>query len=88
MDEAALAELRALLGTASRARDRLIENLHLLQDRYGHLAARPERGGVEPDVFRHAAIPIGVMLGSAQIAARTLTSTDFGSRSESSTPIS
>jgi NADH:ubiquinone oxidoreductase subunit F (NADH-binding)/NADH:ubiquinone oxidoreductase subunit E len=40
MDETALAELRALLGTTSRARDRLIENLHLVQDRYGHLAAR------------------------------------------------
>jgi formate dehydrogenase len=40
MDEAARAELRALLGTAPRTRDRLIENLHLIQDRYGHLAAR------------------------------------------------
>ncbi len=40
LDEAALAELRALLGPASRARDRLIETLHLIQDRYGHLAAR------------------------------------------------
>ncbi len=40
MDEAALAELRALLGTAPRTRDRLIENLHLIQDSRGHLAAR------------------------------------------------
>jgi hypothetical protein len=35
-----------------------------------------------------AAMPIGVMLGSAQTAGRTLTSADFGSRSASSTPIS
>ncbi|MBL8834250.1 MAG: NAD(P)H-dependent oxidoreductase subunit E [Rhodospirillales bacterium] len=40
LDEAALGEVRALLGDAPRARDRLIENLHRLQDRYGHLAAR------------------------------------------------
>ncbi|MBI3506397.1 MAG: NAD(P)H-dependent oxidoreductase subunit E [Proteobacteria bacterium] len=40
LDEAALAELRETLGPASRARDRLIENLHLVQDRFGHLAAR------------------------------------------------
>ncbi len=40
MDEAALAELRALLGMAPRTRDRLIENLHLIQDSRGHLAAR------------------------------------------------
>ncbi|WP_119287427.1 NAD(P)H-dependent oxidoreductase subunit E [Azohydromonas sediminis] len=36
----ALAEVRALLGDAPRARDLLIEHLHKLQDRYGHLAAR------------------------------------------------
>ena len=40
LDDAALAEVRATLGAASRARDRLIENLHALQDRYGHLSAR------------------------------------------------
>ncbi len=40
LDEAALDEVHALLGSASRARDRLIENLHRVQDRYGHLAAR------------------------------------------------
>ncbi|MCZ8309562.1 MAG: NAD(P)H-dependent oxidoreductase subunit E [Magnetospirillum sp.] len=40
LDEAALAELRTLLGTVPRTRDRLIENLHLIQDRFGHLAAR------------------------------------------------
>jgi NADH:ubiquinone oxidoreductase subunit F (NADH-binding)/NADH:ubiquinone oxidoreductase subunit E len=39
LDEAALADLRALLGILPRTRDRLIENLHLIQDRYGHLAA-------------------------------------------------
>jgi formate dehydrogenase len=40
VDPAALDEVRALLGDASRARDLLIEHLHRLQDRYGHLAAR------------------------------------------------
>ncbi len=33
-------EVRALLGTASRAHDLLIEHLHRLQDRFGHLSAR------------------------------------------------
>jgi formate dehydrogenase len=37
--DAALAAVRELLGTASRQRDMLIEHLHLLQDRYGHLSA-------------------------------------------------
>src|SRR5262249_22582883 len=40
VDPHALAEVRALLGERPRARDLLIEHLHLLQDRYGHLAAR------------------------------------------------
>jgi formate dehydrogenase len=40
VDPAALAEVRALLGTRERRRDLLIEFLHLIQDRYGHLAAR------------------------------------------------
>jgi len=40
VDPAALDEVRALLGTASRARDLLIEHLHRLQDHYGHLSAR------------------------------------------------
>jgi len=35
----ALAELRALLGPRPRQRDLLIEHLHLIQDRYGHLSA-------------------------------------------------
>src|SRR5213080_2626903 len=35
----ALAEVRALLGDRSRRRDLLIEHLHLIQDRYGHLSA-------------------------------------------------
>ncbi|HPO21050.1 MAG TPA: NAD(P)H-dependent oxidoreductase subunit E [Rubrivivax sp.] len=35
-----MAEVRALLGAASRARDQLIEHLHKLQDHYGHLSAR------------------------------------------------
>src|ERR1043166_2687759 len=32
-------EVRALLGERSRQRDLLIEHLHLIQDRYGHLPA-------------------------------------------------
>ncbi|MGH6948436.1 MAG: NADH-quinone oxidoreductase subunit F, partial [Kiloniellales bacterium] len=32
-------EVRALLGERPRGRDLLIEHLHLIQDRYGHLAA-------------------------------------------------
>jgi len=36
----ALDEVRALLGKKPRRRDLLIEHLHLIQDRYGHLAAR------------------------------------------------
>jgi formate dehydrogenase beta subunit len=39
VDPAALAEVRALLGDRSRQRDLLIEHLHLIQDRYGHLPA-------------------------------------------------
>ena len=38
-DEAALAEVRSLLGDSPRRRDLLIEHLHRLQDRYGHLSA-------------------------------------------------
>jgi formate dehydrogenase len=40
VDPAALDEVRALLGGRERRRDLLIEFLHLIQDRYGHLAAR------------------------------------------------
>lgn len=39
VDPAALAEVQALLGDAPRRRDLLIEHLHRLQDRYGHLSA-------------------------------------------------
>ena len=39
VDPAALAAVRALLGDASRQRDLLIEHLHRLQDRFGHLSA-------------------------------------------------
>ena len=39
VNEAALQEVRALLGDAPRRRDLLIEHLHLVQDRYGHLSA-------------------------------------------------
>src|SRR6267378_490637 len=39
VDPAALEEVRALLGKRERRRDLLIEHLHLIQDRYGHLSA-------------------------------------------------
>src|SRR5438034_9942743 len=39
VDPAALAEVRALLGERPRRRDLLIEHLHLIQDRCGHLSA-------------------------------------------------
>ena len=39
VDPEALQQVRALLGAAPRDRDLLIEHLHLLQDRYGHLSA-------------------------------------------------
>jgi formate dehydrogenase beta subunit len=39
VDPRALAEVQALLGDRPRQRDLLIEHLHLIQDRYGHLAA-------------------------------------------------
>src|SRR6266705_6643364 len=39
VDPRALEEVRALLGERSRQRDLLIEHLHLIQDRYGHLSA-------------------------------------------------
>ncbi len=39
VDPQALAEIRALLGDRERRRDLLIEHLHLIQDRYGHISA-------------------------------------------------
>jgi formate dehydrogenase len=39
VDAQALEDVRALLKDAPRRRDLLIEHLHLLQDRYGHLSA-------------------------------------------------
>jgi formate dehydrogenase beta subunit len=39
LDPAALDEVRALLGDRSRRRDLLIEHLHLIQDKHGHLSA-------------------------------------------------
>ncbi len=40
VDPQAMAEVQALLGTASRQPDLLIEHLHRLQDHFGHLSAR------------------------------------------------
>src|SRR5688572_21815629 len=39
IDPKALSEVLELLGTRERRRDLLIEHLHLIQDRYGHLSA-------------------------------------------------
>ena len=39
VDPKALEEVNALLGSAPRRRDLLIEHLHLIQDRYGYLSA-------------------------------------------------
>ena len=39
-DDAALEDVRALLGDQPRRADLLIEFLHLIQDKYGHLSAR------------------------------------------------
>jgi formate dehydrogenase beta subunit len=39
LDPAAVGDVHALLGTRERRRDLLIEHLHLIQDRYGHLSA-------------------------------------------------
>src|SRR5215472_22749 len=39
VDPRALAEVRELLGARERRRDLLIEFLHLIQDRYGHISA-------------------------------------------------
>ncbi|GHF43407.1 NAD(P)H-dependent oxidoreductase subunit E [Seohaeicola zhoushanensis] len=47
LDDAALAEVRALLGEGPRRRDLLIEYLHLIQDAHGHLAARHLRALAE-----------------------------------------
>ena len=40
IDDAALVNVRALLGDLPRRRDLLIEFLHLIQDRYGHLSVQ------------------------------------------------
>ncbi len=39
LDDTALAEVQAVLGDRPRRKDLLIEHLHLIQDRYGHLSA-------------------------------------------------
>lgn len=39
LDDTALAEIQQLLGNRERRKDLLIEYLHLVQDRYGHLSA-------------------------------------------------
>ncbi len=39
IESTALDQIRALLGGAARRRDLLIEHLHLIQDKYGHISA-------------------------------------------------
>ena len=41
LDDQALVEVQTLLGDQPRRRDLLIEFLHLIQDRFGHLAGQP-----------------------------------------------
>ena len=56
----ALAEVQALLGTQPRRRDLLIEHLHRIQDRYGHLSAQhlaalaKEMGMAQAEVYEVA----------------------------------
>ena len=40
VDSSALAEVQALLRNESRSRDLLLEHLHKIQDRYGHISSR------------------------------------------------
>ena len=47
LDDAALDEVRALLGDRPRRRDLLIEHLHLIQDAHGHLSAAHMRALAE-----------------------------------------
>ena len=47
LDDRALADVQALLGDQPRERDLLIEFLHLIQDRYGHLSAAHMRALAE-----------------------------------------
>ena len=47
VEDKALADVRELLGSRSRSRDLLIEFLHLIQDRFGHLSARHLRALAE-----------------------------------------
>lgn len=47
VDEGALREVQSLLGSQPRQRDLLIEHLHRLQDRFGHLSARHLRALAE-----------------------------------------
>ena len=47
LDPAALAELQDIIGTAPQTADRLIENIHKIQDRFGHVSARHVRALAE-----------------------------------------
>ncbi len=56
LDDTALAEVRALLGERPRRQDLLIEFLHLIQDRYGHLSAAHLRALAEELKLPQAAV--------------------------------
>ena len=47
VDDAALEDVRGLLGSRPRRADLLIEHMHLLQDHFGHLSARHLRALAE-----------------------------------------
>ena len=59
------AEIHALLGDRPRNRDLLIEFLHLLQDRYGHLSARHLAALAE-----ETAAAVAAVVGNPAYAAR------------------
>ena len=47
LDPAALAELQEIIGTVPQPADRLIENIHKIQDHFGHVSARHVRALAE-----------------------------------------
>ena len=47
LEDQALSEIQALIGSRERSADRLIEHLHLIQDEYGHISANHVRALAE-----------------------------------------
>ena len=57
IDDAAMADVRALLGDRSRRRDLLIEHMHLIQDHYpvcGSVSNLSKRGHDQRELHRSA----------------------------------